>query len=169
MAMLPMAMASPANDRSNDPAAADQNQDGPTASDGAAGDPPLREHFQALLPLLQQEWPEIAREHWEATRGSLEELVQLIAGRTSHTRTIVRAQLLELLNHVERFRETPRDWEEMLHPLEERLDTLVNELRRDLEPRLKRSIRQQPLLSLSVALLAGLVTGILLGSSRRQQ
>lgn len=168
MVILTMAMSSPANDQSNDPSPADQAQEGHAATDGATGDS-LREHFQALLPLLQQEWPEIAREHWEATRGSLEELVQLIASRTSHTRTIVRAQLLELVNHVGRLRETPKEWDEMLHPLEERLDTLVDELRRDLAPRLKRSIRQQPLLSLSVAVLAGLVTGLLLGSSRRQQ
>ncbi|MXW40680.1 MAG: hypothetical protein F4Z75_05995 [Synechococcus sp. SB0668_bin_15] len=161
-------MSSPANDQSSDPSPADKAQEGHAATDGATRDP-LREHFQTLLPLLQQEWPEIAREHWEATRGSLEELVQLVASRTSHTRTIVRAQLLELVNHVGRLREAPREWDEMLHPLEERLDTLVDELRRDLAPRLKRGIRQQPLLSLSVAVLAGLVTGLLLGGSRRQQ
>ncbi|HBP54216.1 MAG TPA: hypothetical protein DD643_07770 [Synechococcus sp. UBA8638] len=121
------------------------------------------------MPLLQQEWPEIARERWEATRGSLEELVQLIASQTSHTRTIIRAQLLELVDHLGRIRERPRTWEEALHPLEEQLDTLMEELRRDLAPRLKRKIRQQPLLSLSVAILAGFVTGLLLGGSRRQQ
>lgn len=161
-------MSSPANDPSNDPSPADKAQEDHAATDGATRDP-LREHFQTLLPLLQQEWPEIAREHWEATRGSLEELVQLIAGRTSHTRTIVRAQLLELVNHMGRLRETPRDWDEVLHPLEERLDTLLDDLRRDLAPRLKNGIRQQPLLSLSVAVLAGLVAGLLLGSSRRQR
>lgn len=168
MVILPMAMSSPANDHSNDPSPAAQAQERPAATEGATADP-LREHFQALLPLLQQEWPEIARERWEATRGSLEELVQLIASQTSHTRTVIRAQLLELVNHVGRIRENPKAWDEALHPLEERLDTLVDELRRDLGPRLKRGIRQQPLLSLSVAVLAGLVTGLLLGSSRRQQ
>lgn len=163
-----MAMSSPANDHSNDPPPAAQAQERHAATEGTAADP-LREHFQALLPLLQQEWPEIARERWEATRGSLEELVQLIASQTSHTRTIIRAQLLELVNHMGRIRETPKEWDEVLHPLEEQLDTLIDELRRDLGPRLKRSIQQQPLLSLSVAILAGLVTGLLLGSSRRHQ
>ena len=161
-------MSSPANDHPNDPSPAAQAQEDHAATEGATADP-LREHFQALLPLLQQEWPEIARERWEATCGSLEELVQLIAGQTSHTRTVVRAQLLELVNHVGRIRETPKAWDEVLHPLEERLDTLLDELRRDLRPRLERSIRQQPLWSLSVAVLAGLVTGLLLGGSRRQQ
>lgn len=162
-----MAMSSPANDPSNDPSPAAQPRETHPATEGAAADP-LREHFQALLPLLQQEWPEIAREHWEATRGSLAELVQLITSQTSQTRTVIRAQLLELVNHMERMRETPKEWDEVLRPLEERLDTLLNELRRDLRPRLKRSIQQQPLLSLSVAVLAGLVAGLLLGGSRRQ-
>ena len=173
-----MAMSSPANDPSHDPPPADQapapangqephaKPDGAVAREGKTD--PLREHFQALLPLLQQEWPEIARERWEVTRGSLEELVQLVASQTSHTRTIVRAQLLELVNHVGRLREAPRERDQALHPLEEQLDALIEDLRRDLAPRLKRRIRQQPLLSLSVAVLAGLVAGILLGGSRRQ-
>ena len=167
-----MAMPSPANDpsndQSNDQSPDAQAQGGHAATDGATGDP-LREHFQALLPLLQREWPEIARERWEATRGSLEELVQLIASQTSHTRTVVRAQLLELVDHMARLRESPTEWDQVLHPLEERLDALVDELRRDLAPRLKHSIQQQPLLSLTVAVLAGLVTGLLLGGSRRQR
>ena len=162
-------MSSPANDPSNDPSpGAPPAREGHPAANGATADP-LREHFPALLPLLQEEWPEIARERWEATRGSLEELVQLIAGQTSHTRTIIRAQLLELVNHVGRLRETPREWDQVLHPLEEQLDTLINELRQDLVPRLRRGVQQQPLLGLAVAVLAGLVTGLLLGGSRRQQ
>jgi len=160
-------MSSPANDHSHDPSPAAQAQEDHSAAQGAPADP-LREHFQTLLPLLQQEWPDIARERWEATRGSLEELVQLIASQTSHTRTIIRGQLLELVDHMGRIRKTPKAWDEMLHPLEEQLDTLIDELRRDLRPRLRRSIRQQPLLSLSVAILAGFVTGLLLGSRRRQ-
>ena len=163
-----MPMSSPANDPSNHPSPTAQAQEDGAAA-GEAQTDPLRDHFQSLLPLLQQEWPEIARERWEATRGSLEELVQLIASQTSHTRTIIRSQLLELVNHLGRIREQPRTWEEALHPLDEQLDTLVGELRRDLGPRLKRKIQQQPLLSLSVAILAGFVTGLLLGGSRRQQ
>jgi len=162
-------MSSPANDPVNDRySAAQQAQESRSPSEAATADP-LREHFQALLPLLQQEWPEIARERWEATRGSLEELVQLIASHTSHTRTIIRSQLLELLNHLGRIGEEPRTWEEALHPLEEQLGTLVEDLRRDRAPRLKRKIQQRPLLSLSVAVLAGFVTGLLLGGSRRQR
>ncbi|WP_025782334.1 hypothetical protein [Candidatus Synechococcus spongiarum] len=161
-------MSSPANDHSDQPSPPTRSREDGAAAGEGQGDP-LGDHFQSLLPLLQQEWPEIARERWEATRGSLEELVQLIASQTSHTRTIIRAQLLELVDHLGRIRERPRTWEEALHPLEEQLDTLMEELRRDLAPRLKRKIRQQPLLSLSVAILAGFVTGLLLGGSRRQQ
>ncbi len=161
-------MSSPGNPQSNDEASGTPPQDnGSPSEDGKAES--LREHFQALLPLLQQEWPEIAREHLEATHGSLEELVQLIASRTSHTRTLIRAQLLELMDHMGRIREKPNTWDEASYPLEEQLNTLIDELRRDLGPRLKTGVQQQPLLSLAVALLAGLVTGLLLGSGRRQQ
>ena len=158
----------------NDPAPADEDQGSGAApqdapSPHAPGADSLREHFQALLPLLQQEWPQIARERWEATRGSLEELVQLVASQTSHTRTVIRAQLLELANHVGRLREDPAAWGEALHPLEAQLETLVDELRHDLAPRLKRGIRQRPLLTLSMAVLAGFVTGLLLGGNRRER
>ena len=160
-------MSSPANAQSNDEVSGTQPQEDGSASGDVKADS-LREHFQALLPLLQQEWPEIARERLEATRGSLEELVQLIASQTFHTRTVIRAQLLELVDHMGRIREKPEAWDEVLHPLEERLETLIDELRQDLVPRLKRGVQQQPLLSLSVAILAGFVTGLLLGNGRRQ-
>ena len=163
-----MSMSSPANDHSNDTAPADRTQEEASSTSEDAAAEPLRAHFQSLLPLLQQEWPEIAREHWEATRGSLEELVQLIASHTSHTRTIIRTQLLELVNHMERIRERSKPWDEVIHPMEEQLNALIDELRQDLVPRLKRGVRQQPLLSLSVAIVAGFVAGLLLGNSRRQ-
>lgn len=162
-------MSSPVNDHSNDPSPAAQAQENGSSSGDVKAEP-LREHFQALLPLLRQEWPEIAHERWEATCGSLEELVQFIASQTSHTRTVIRSQLLELVDHMGRIRrEQPRSWDEVLHPLEEQLDSLIDELRRDLGPRLKRNIQRQPLLSLSVAILAGFVTGLLLGGSQRRQ
>ena len=161
-----MSMSSPANAHSNDESSGPEPQENGSASGDVKADS-LREHFQALLPLLQQEWPQIAREHLEATRGSLEELVQLIADQTFHTRTVIRAQLLELIDHVGRIREQPRAWDEVLHPLEDQLTTLIDELRQEMGPRLKRGVQQQPLLSLSVAIAAGFIVGLLLGSSRR--
>ena len=166
-----MSMSSPASaDSSDRPPATPVEEDGSISGDvkGDVKAEPLREHFQALLPLLQQEWPQIAREHLEATQGRLEELVHLIASRTSGTRTVVRAQLGELIDHMGRIKARPKPWDEVLHPIEEQLNTLIEELRHDLGPRLKSGVQQQPLLSLAVALLAGLVTGLLLGSSRRQ-
>ena len=119
----------------------------------------FQEHFQALLPLLQQHWPQIAREQLEATRGSLDAVAQLIASRTSRAQATIREQLLELLNHGER---QARDWGEALQPLEERLEDVLKDLNTNLQPQLVRAVRRQPLLSLGIAAGVGLLVGLLI-------
>ncbi len=161
-------MADPADATSNGTSFPAQGQEGSATSGDSKADP-LREHFQFLLPLLQQEWPQITREHLEGTRGSMEELVQLIASQTSHTRVVIRAQLLELADHVVRVRQGTNPWDQMVQPLEEQLGSLIEELRQDLQPRLQQAVRQRPLLSLSAAVLAGFLAGLLLAGSRRSQ
>ena len=37
------------------------------------------ERFDDLLPKIQEEWPELAKQTIEATRGSLDELVKVIS------------------------------------------------------------------------------------------
>ena len=39
----------------------------------------FRERFESLLPTIQERWPDLAEHTLEATRGSVDELVRLIA------------------------------------------------------------------------------------------
>jgi hypothetical protein len=48
----------------------------------------FRERFEALLPIIQREWPEVARHTLEATRGSLDLVVDVIAPAASKASTL---------------------------------------------------------------------------------
>ena len=57
----------------------------------------FRDRFETLLPSIQREWPEVARHTLEATRGSFDTVVEVIARQTGRTSDGVKEQLLDLL------------------------------------------------------------------------
>jgi ElaB/YqjD/DUF883 family membrane-anchored ribosome-binding protein len=124
----------------------------------------FRERFEALLPTIQRQWPEVARHTLEATRGSLDEVTAVIAAHTGRTASVVQTQLLELLQRAEE--QTHRLANE-LEPLEHQLERLLDELDATLRPRIEKPVRERPLLALGIAAGVGLLTGLLLGSARR--
>ncbi|MCP9885830.1 hypothetical protein KBY97_11955 [Synechococcus sp. ATX 2A4] len=124
----------------------------------------FRERFEALLPTIQQEWPQVARETLEATRGSFDEVASLIAEHTGRTVSGVRGQLLDLLHGAS---DQTRQLADRLGPLEEQLENLLDDLNTSLRPRLEKPVRERPLLAVSVAAAVGVVVGLLLSSGRR--
>ena len=124
----------------------------------------FRERFEALIPTIQREWPEVARHTLEATRGSLDEVAAVIASQTGRTATVVRGQLLELLHVAE---ERTHRLAHELEPLEHQLERLLDELDATLRPRIEKPVRERPLLALGIAAGVGLITGLLLSSARR--
>jgi ElaB/YqjD/DUF883 family membrane-anchored ribosome-binding protein len=126
----------------------------------------LREQFEALLPAIQRQWPEVARQTLEATRGSLEPLVQVITEQTGRTSELVRAQLLEL---AEVTTHQAHHLVDALQPLEEQLEHLLDDLNTTLRPRIERPVRARPLLSIGVAAGVGLLLGLVLASGRRSR
>ncbi|MFM7550103.1 MAG: glycine zipper domain-containing protein [Cyanobacteriota bacterium] len=124
----------------------------------------FRERFEALIPTIQREWPQVARHTLEATRGSLDEVASVIASQTGRTVAVVQGQLLELLQVAEA--QTQRLAHE-LEPLEGQLERLLDELDATLRPRIEKPVRERPLLALGIAAGVGLLTGLLLGSARR--
>lgn len=101
----------------------------------------FRERFDALLPTIQREWPQVARETLEATRGSLDEVVSVIAEQTGRTAHGVQEQLLDLV-HVAGDR--TRDLVDRIGPLEEQLENLLDELNTSLRPRIEKPVRERP-------------------------
>jgi ElaB/YqjD/DUF883 family membrane-anchored ribosome-binding protein len=116
------------------------------------------------LPRIQKEWPDVARHTLEATRGSFDQVVEVIARQSGTTAAGVRRQLTDLL-HVTT--EQASHMAETLRPLEEQLESLLDELNSTLRPRIEKPVREKPLLALSVAAGVGLIVGLLLSSGRR--
>lgn len=122
------------------------------------------ERFEALLPTIQQEWPEVARHTLEATRGSFEHVVEAISRQTGVTSTGVRQQLLDLV-HVTT--DQAHQVADSLKPLEEQLEHLLDDLNTTLRPRIEKPVRERPLMALGIAAGVGLLLGMLLSSGRR--
>lgn len=137
-----------------------ESEHDPAAASGAQ----FRERFESLLPLIQKEWPGVARSALEATRGSFEHVVEVIAEQTGRTSGGVQAQLLELVavtgDQASRLADS-------LRPLEEQLEGLLDELNSNLRPKIEKPVREQPLLALGIAAGVGLLAGLLLASGRR--
>lgn len=140
--------------------------DTPVPSAGARSATPalFRERFQALLPTIQQEWPEVARQTLEATRGSFDKVVEVIAEQTGRTSEGVKAQLMDLV-HVTT--DQAHHFADSLKPLEDQLEHLLDELNTTLRPRIEKPVRERPLMALGLAAGVGLLTGLLLASGRR--
>jgi ElaB/YqjD/DUF883 family membrane-anchored ribosome-binding protein len=124
----------------------------------------FRERFEALLPTIQREWPEVARHSLDASRGSFDHVVDAISRQTGLTSTGVKQQLLDLL-HVTT--DQAQQVGDSLRPLEEQLDQLLHDLHSTLRPRIEKPVRERPLMALGIAAGVGLVVGLLLSSGRR--
>jgi ElaB/YqjD/DUF883 family membrane-anchored ribosome-binding protein len=124
----------------------------------------FRDRFDSLIPEIQRRWPEVASHDLEATRGSLDETVRVIAEQTGRATSVVRPQLEEMLHLVG---ERGRNLADSLEPLERQLEQLLDELNQTLRPRIERPVRERPLLALAVAVGVGMLLGSLLAGGRR--
>lgn len=141
----------------------------------------LRARFVQLLPLLAEEWPDLNPVEVEATDGDAQALVELIASRTDQTRALTRrkvAELLSLLNPPpKRARATPgtrpppspstpvsEPLDRLVISLEEYLDDLTRQVKRDVAPLALSSAREHMGLALLLAAGLGLTVGLFLGA-----
>jgi hypothetical protein len=58
-------------------------------------------HFEAMVPLILSEWPQLIEENLLATEGDLDLAVAYISGETDHTQTLTRRHLNELASLIE--------------------------------------------------------------------
>ena len=147
----------PAGDTTAEPQAS-----GPTVESAAARQ--FRDRFESLLPSIQREWPEVARHTLEATRGSFDTVVEVIARQTGRTSDGVTQQLLEL---VQVTGDQAHHLADSLRPLEEQLEHLLDDLNASLRPRIEKPVRERPLMALGIAAGVGVLVGLLLASGRR--
>ena len=124
----------------------------------------LREKLDSLIPIIQQKWPAIARQTIEATKGSIDDLVGVIANQTGTSSNAIKNQLFDIINSIQE-----NNWEisEKIEPIESQLEELLDELNNTLRPKIERPIRKKPILSIAIAAGIGLLIGSILTSGKK--
>ena len=124
----------------------------------------LLEKIDSLIPLIKEKWPTIAQQTLEATKGSMDDLVAVIASHSGTSAIGIKSQLFEIIDSI---RETNWEISEKIEPIESQLEELLDELNNILRPKIESPIRKKPLLSIAIAAGIGLLIGTLLNSGRK--
>ncbi len=124
----------------------------------------LLEKIDSLIPLIKEKWPTIAQQTLEATKGSIDDLVEVIASHSGNSAIGIKSQLFEIIDSIKE-----NNWEisEKIEPIESQLEELLEELNNTLRPRIESPIRKKPLLSIAIAAGIGLLIGTLINSGRK--
>ena len=60
----------------------------------------LLEKIDSLIPLIKEKWPNIAQQTLEATKGSIDDLVEVIASHTGTSANRIKGQLFEIIDSI---------------------------------------------------------------------
>ncbi len=124
----------------------------------------LLEKIDSLIPLIKEKWPDIAQQTLEATKGSIDDLVEAISSHSGTSAIRIKSQLFEIIDSI---RENNWEISEKIEPIESQLEELLEELNDTLRPKIESPIRKKPLLSIAIAAGIGLLIGTLLNSGRK--
>ena len=124
----------------------------------------LNEKIDSLIPLIKEKWPNLAKQTLIATKGSIDELVEVIANNTGTSAIRIKRQLIEIINSIQ---ENKFEISEKIEPIESQLEELLEELNNTLRPKIESPIRQKPILSIAIAAGIGLLIGTLINGERK--
>ncbi len=124
----------------------------------------LLEKIDSLIPLIKEKWPTIAHQTLEATKGSIDDLVEVIASHSGTSAIGIKRQLFEIIDSI---RENNWEISEKIEPIESQLEELLEELNNTLRPKIESPIRKKPILSIAIAAGIGLIIGTLLNNGRK--
>ena len=126
----------------------------------------LREKIDSLIPLIQEKWPSIAKQTLETAKGSIDDLVGVIANHTETSNNGIKNQLFEIINSIQE-----NNWEisEKIEPIESQLEELLDELNNTLRPKIESPIRKKPILSIAIAAGIGILIGSFINSGSGQK
>ena len=124
----------------------------------------LLEKIDSLIPLIKEKWPTIAKQTLESTKGSIDELVEVIASHSGTSAIGIKTQLFEIIDSL---RENNWEISDKIEPIESQLEELLEELNNTLRPKIENPIRKKPLLSIAIAAGIGLLIGTILNSGRK--
>ena len=82
----------------------------------------LREKIDSLIPLIQKKWPSIAKQTIETAKGSIDDLVEVIASHSGTSAIGIKRQLFEIIDSIKE-----NNWEisEKIEPIESQLEELL--------------------------------------------
>jgi len=124
----------------------------------------LLEKIDNLIPLIREKWPTIAEQTLEATKGSIDDLIGVIANHTGTSTKGIKNQLFEIIDSI---RENKWEISEKIEPIETQLEELLDELNNTLRPKIESPIKQKPILSIAIAAGIGLLIGSFLNSGKK--
>tara|TARA_B100000886_G_scaffold279963_1_gene204047 strand:+ start:40 stop:501 length:462 start_codon:yes stop_codon:yes gene_type:complete len=124
----------------------------------------LVEKIDRLIPLIKEKWPTIAQQTLEATKGSIDDLVEVIADHSGTSAIGIKRQLFDIIDSI---RENNWEISEKIEPIESQLEELLEELNNTLRPKIESPIRKKPILSIAIAAGIGLLIGTLINSGRK--
>ena len=75
----------------------------------------LLEKIDSLIPLIKEKWPNIAKQTLEATKGSIDDLVEVIASHSGTSVIGTKSQLFEIIDSI---RENNLEISEKIEPIE---------------------------------------------------
>ena len=124
----------------------------------------LLDKIDNLIPLIKEKWPTIAQQTLEATKGSIDDLVEVISSHTGTSAVGIKSQLFEIIDSI---RENNWEISEKIEPIESQLEELLEELNNTLRPKIESPIRKKPILSIAIAAGIGLLIGTLINNGRK--
>ena len=124
----------------------------------------LLEKIDSLIPLIKEKWPTIAQQTLKATKGSIDDLVEVLSSHSGTSKIGIKRQLFEI---IDSFQENSWEISEKIEPIESQLEDLLEELNNTLRPKIESPIRKKPILSIAIAAGIGLLIGTLLNSGRK--
>ena len=124
----------------------------------------LIEKLDSLIPLIQERWPSIAKQTIEASKGKIDDLVNIISNHTGKSSVGIKEQLFDIIDSIQ-----VNNWEigEHIEPIESQLEELLDELNKTLRPKIERPIRKKPILSIAIAASIGVLIGSIISSGRK--
>ena len=124
----------------------------------------LIEKLDSLIPLIQERWPSIAKQTIEASKGKIDDLVNIISNHTGKSSTGIKEQLFDIIDSIQ-----ANNWEigEHIEPIESQLEELLDELNKTLRPKIESPIRKKPILSIAIAASVGVLIGSIISSGRK--
>ena len=124
----------------------------------------LIEKLDSLIPLIQERWPSIAKQTIEASKGKIDDLINIISNHTGKSSEGIKEQLFDIIDSIQ-----ANNWEigEHIEPIESQLEELLDELNKTLRPKIERPIRKKPILSIAIAASIGVLIGSIISSGRK--